>query len=138
MATEPNTPTRRALLGALSVGAVALPLVAIPVVAAAQRPDRAAWDSALIAYRSSVAEAETYYALAVAPASFDEIEGPQARYDALALAQWERLGDLLSTPAPDLAAVATKVEISIAESVGLTDGAADVLLADLRRLGGEA
>lgn len=138
MATKPNTPTRRALLGALSVGAVALPLVAVPVVAVAQRPDRAAWETALIAYRSAVAEAETYYVLAVAPASFDEIEAPQARYDALALVQWERLGDLLSTPAPDLAAVATKIEISIAESIGVTDGAADVLLADVRRLGEEA
>lgn len=130
-------PSRRRFLGALA----AAPLAAVPMVAAAQGPDRAEWDSALIAYRAAAAEAESYYARAVAHAPFEQVEGEggtQARYDALALIQWERLGALLSTPAPDLAAVATKIEIAIAESIGVTDGAADVLLADVRRLGGEA
>ena len=46
MASQPHTPSRRALLGTLSLAPIAGLLTAVPYVAGAQVPDTAAWDTA--------------------------------------------------------------------------------------------
>ena len=138
MAAGQHNPSRRALLGA----AVALPLLGIGDCASPPeaRPlplhqpathrsgEELAWARALDAYEAAEAEVEEAEA---SPADYEDEHGE--RLDALCGA----LRQLLRTPAPDLYALALKVELTIAHGLGPSTGGAACLAAirgDARRL----
>lgn len=135
---------RRALLGGAGAAAAVL---AAPAVAASLRSgtDRTAWQTALRDYQRADEEREKHW---------DEIEGPVwDRRLSLPPEQWDeilttsdRLGDLkcraedrlFETPAPDLAALTTKLEMMFADQRDPIPAYQQLALADARRLAKEA
>ncbi len=137
MAAGQHNPSRRALLGA----AVALPLVSGMADSPAPRPlhhaahgppprsgEDLAWARALEAYEA--AEAEVQDAVGW-PAEYEEEYGE--RLDA----RCEALRRLWRTPAPDLGALALKIDLAIEHELGMLAGGATCLAAiqgDAQRL----
>jgi hypothetical protein len=133
MAAGQHNPSRRALLGAV---------VAIPVVGSAARwtPDQVRgdgkWERALAGLHSAEAEMRAVER-ATAGGTAEEEEALEEVYDA-------RLGDhiaallrVMKVRAPDLPALAVKIELAIDQEVGTLSGGALCLAAlkrDVRRL----
>ena len=129
MAGDQLNRERRALLGA----ALGLPLVgsfetglrlrSVPpqderVVAGVAEAATAAeeWEAALSAFRAA-AEAVAGEERKRAGASFAEAEAGQEAYDLVCEAMEEALLELLGCPAPDVAALAAKLELADAQEV---------------------
>jgi len=134
-----GTPTRRAALGAL----IAAPFVVGAPVAALPSPAAAAFEQALAALeraqaihdsaidRLNIAEASYYASCSPRP----QLGLDEARENAVLAcsATCDALDALLTTPAPDLASVALKIELARDYGRDIDDLAP--VLADLRRLG---
>jgi len=156
MATATNKTTRRSVLGALAfIPAIA----ALPALASATAPgiDATRFNRRLATYRRLKDEQEAFYAANVTPldeahnrmpretespiwrAAYEGVIAAETQHDAYVDRMAQACTLMLLTPAPDHAALATKIETMIAEDA-FSDAAAiiPVLLADVRRLGGEA
>lgn len=159
MATSQHSPTRRAVLGALP--AMALIGTGAAVAVHAAEPDASTFNRRVAAYRRAVADYEAQHAREVMPAyqwhsaararfgagSDQErradaaYDAAQARFDRLVDRAWRRVDLVFRTPAPNHAALADKIEIVIADEAWNRADNEDIfaaLLADARRLGGEA
>ena len=149
MAAARHNLSRRALLG---VGAAACAgvagdgrLAAAPPAGAQARsdasgPSRARWDRALAAYRRAEARVAAFKAeearLPAGRRAFpcEDLEDRFGALDGLRLAALRRL---LHAPAPDLAAIALKIELAVADLAWELTGCEtclEALAADARRL----
>jgi hypothetical protein len=167
MAAARHNPTRRALLGA-AVALPAILGGRAVAAQAAGGADRAKWDRALTAYRRAeaavgafrvreyhpahlafaavrdrwsmpydfTADREAWAAVSAAMADFEPVED---RINDLESAQTAALKRLLRIPAPDLPALALKIELIVDQDVATLDGGERclaVLKADGQRLAG--
>ena len=162
MAAARHNPTRRAVLGA----AASLPawLAAAPAVAQGRMETR--WDRALAAYRRAETVLAAYYRNVAGPAerrfqmvrgrwpqdcdftaeleakaelakAWEANEAIEHRFGDLACARLTALRRLLRAPAPDLPALALKIELVVDHEVATLDGGEQclaVLKADGMRL----
>lgn len=142
MATKPHTPSRRAIIGAITACTVALPLAAVTVATAAQSPNTVDWDTALIRYNvARVAWAHHPYGQMPTdhPGYAEAERAEHEASEACAAAMMH----LVATPAPHFEALIEKFQICAREKIwGWTAAnGAEVMttnvIADLRRLGGE-
>jgi hypothetical protein len=159
MAAADHNPTRRALLGA----AVGLPLSLGTGAAEARgplhqpppghaevrtaagsppgslgipRPGEEQWAGALVAFRAAQAEVRRIEA-ATAGRSAEEEEAWLPAHDFACAAMDDALAALLAAPAPNLPALAAKLELLLAHAVepgAVEDEYAEAVLADSRRL----
>ena len=144
MADADHNPTRRALLGA----AVGVPLTLSTSAAEAMgplhhpaggpppRPGEDHWDGALRAFHATQAEVLRIEA-ATAGASAEEEDNWLPAHDAACAAMEDALARSLAAPAPDLAALAAKLELLFAHAVepgAVEEEAAAAVRADCRRL----
>ncbi len=121
---------RRALLGA----AVGLPLLREAGGGAGGGQFRetvplcGAWARALAAYRAAEAEVRGFEA-ATAGQSADEEERLEGVHAGLGDAMYDALRALLGAPAPDVGALAVKLDLAVAHEVGTLEGGAACLAA---------
>lgn len=161
MATSQHTPSRRAVLGAplalAVIGTAAASCVPQPATARAS----ATFTRRLAGYRQAVADYEAQHAREVNPASnwhsaararfgigsdqerraLAAYNVAQERFDHLVSRAGRRCDLLLYTPSPDHGALASKIETMIADEAWNRSDSGEmfaILLADVRRLGGEA
>jgi hypothetical protein len=121
-----HQPSRRALLGALA----AAPIVALPIPAAGATSSD--WNAAL-------AEVERC-TVAVRRLTRDWPDGSaqEEAFGRAVSAQGDAINHLIRTPSPDLSGVGRKIEL-IRDNFGNSEeGELDAILADVRRLAGEA
>ena len=137
--------SRRAVLGA----AVALPLIGAPEAAVAARPlhhaahgppprSGAEWEAALAAYAAAAGEVGAFER-ASAGRPYEEQAALEDAYGALGDAMYDALRRLLKAPAPDVAALAVKLELVVRHEVGSLEGGEacmEALLGDAVRLAG--
>jgi hypothetical protein len=94
------------------------------------------WRQALVAFEAAAGEVRAFEALCRGR-GFEEQEALQGDYDALGEAMEAALGRLLFVPAPDVAALARKMELVLAYKIEpSSDGETGLaaILADARRL----
>ena len=133
MTNQTNSPSRRTVLGALAV----IPAAIVAAPAIGQTVDRSTWESRLAEFRrrSGLTNAHPYGNARTSDPGFDELE---EEHSALVVADNEALELLLQTPAPDLPALAEKLEILAREYGDTSDGGLAAAIADVRRLNGGA
>ena len=161
MATSQHTPSRRAVLGAplalAVIGTAAAQCVAQPVEARAS----ATFARRLAGYRQAVADYNAYWTRYVLPTNdqhnamiarfgrdseqshraFAVVREAERGFDRLVDRAVRRIDLMLYTPAPDHAALADKIGSMIADEAWNRSDCDDlfqIILADVRRLGGEA
>ena len=141
MAAADHSLSRRALLGA----AVALPLAGAASDADGGRwtPDQVRgdgkWLSLVKAYRAAEDEVRAFER-ATSERPFEEQEAIEPAYARLGDAMYAALRRLLRSPAPDIAALATKIELIVEHEVGTLAGGQPCIAAlrrDARRLADE-
>lgn len=110
-----------------------------PVLDASGAERREAWDGALSSFRVADRAFSTYYREKYLPGARGGGAGRrEQRYNRLFAVQVEAFLRLLNAPAPDVAAVALKMELALRDEVGgeftESDSTAMAILEDLRRL----